>query len=104
MESFFLSETLKYLYLLFDPDDEYYTHGNFVFTTEAHPLPLDLSSIGREPVDAPSRRRSDASGAGEAMADAAADAAAAEAEAQAAAEAEEAAEAAVALAQLQVGA
>ena len=45
MESFFLSETLKYLYLLFDPDDEVYTHGKYVFTTEAHPLPLDLSEM-----------------------------------------------------------
>jgi len=41
MESFFVAETLKYLYLLFDdtpgdllPLDEY------VFTTEAHPLPV----------------------------------------------------------------
>ncbi|EOD25368.1 hypothetical protein EMIHUDRAFT_237798 [Emiliania huxleyi CCMP1516] len=42
MESFFLSETLKYLYLLFDPDDAVYTHGKYVFTTEAHPLPLAL--------------------------------------------------------------
>ena len=46
MESFYLSETLKYLYLLFDPDDEFYLHGKYVFTTEAHPLPLDLKSIG----------------------------------------------------------
>ena len=39
MDSFFLSETLKYLYLLFSPDsvlplDEY------VLNTEAHPLPI----------------------------------------------------------------
>ena len=27
MESFFLSETMKYLYLLFDPDDAVYRHG-----------------------------------------------------------------------------
>lgn len=40
MESFFLAETLKYLYLLFDPDspvDILHTH---VFNTEAHPLPI----------------------------------------------------------------
>ena len=49
MESFFLSETLKYLYLLFDPDDETYAHGKYVFTTEAHPLPLDMKSIGARP-------------------------------------------------------
>jgi hypothetical protein len=45
MESFFLSETLKYLYLLFDPDDETYVHGRYVFTTEAHPLPFDLQAV-----------------------------------------------------------
>ncbi|KAI9334889.1 glycoside hydrolase, partial [Obelidium mucronatum] len=39
MESFFLAETLKYLYLLFDPDNEYNT-GNYVFNTEAHPFPV----------------------------------------------------------------
>ena len=44
MESFFLSETLKYLYLLFDPEDAVYEHGKYVFTTEAHPLPLSLGS------------------------------------------------------------
>ena len=45
MESFFLSETTKYLYLLFDPDDEVYEHGKYVFTTEAHILPLDLYNL-----------------------------------------------------------
>lgn len=40
MDSFFLSETLKYLYLLFDPDN-FVNRGNYVFTTEAHPLPVD---------------------------------------------------------------
>lgn len=47
MDSFVLSETFKYLYLLFadsselplDPDE-------FVFTTEGHLLPLTLASIG----------------------------------------------------------
>ncbi len=37
MESFFLAETLKYLYLLFAPDDLVDT-GQVVFNTEAHPL------------------------------------------------------------------
>ncbi len=32
MESFFLAETLKYLFLLFDPDDDVYTHGKCGFT------------------------------------------------------------------------
>ena len=37
MESFFLSETLKYLYLLFDADN--FIHGgNYVFSTEGHPF------------------------------------------------------------------
>jgi len=38
MESFFLAETLKYLYLLFDPDTEIDILHTHVFNTEAHPL------------------------------------------------------------------
>jgi hypothetical protein len=39
MESFFLGETLKYLYLLFDDGNPVNTdRGGLVFTTEAHPL------------------------------------------------------------------
>ena len=37
MPSFFLAETLKYLLLIFGPDD-YVSLDDFVFTTEAHPL------------------------------------------------------------------
>ena len=37
MPSFFLAETLKYLLLIFGPDD-YVSLEDFVFTTEAHPL------------------------------------------------------------------
>jgi len=37
MESFFLAETLKYLFLLQDPDSEI-SLDKFVFNTEAHPL------------------------------------------------------------------
>eukprot|EP00047_Mylnosiga_fluctuans_P014893 m.41922 g.41922 ORF g.41922 m.41922 type:complete len:515 (-) comp5693_c0_seq1:254-1798(-) len=41
MESFFLSETLKYLYLLFDEDNILHTRlHNHIFTTQAHLLPL----------------------------------------------------------------
>lgn len=40
MESFFLSETLKYLYLLFTPD-HWMNKENWIFTTEAHPFPVD---------------------------------------------------------------
>lgn len=39
MESFFLGETAKYLFLLFDPDHPLNTmDAPFVFTTEGHPL------------------------------------------------------------------
>jgi len=38
MESFFLAETLKYLYLLFDPDTQVDVLKKHVFNTEAHPL------------------------------------------------------------------
>ena len=38
MESFFLAETLKYFYLLFDPDTEVDILHKHVFNTEAHPL------------------------------------------------------------------
>ncbi|PVZ99402.1 hypothetical protein BB558_004581 [Smittium angustum] len=39
MESFFLGETLKYLYLLFSPVD-YISLDKYVFNTEAHPLKI----------------------------------------------------------------
>jgi hypothetical protein len=38
MESFFLAETLKYLYLLNDPDSEIDILNKHVFNTEAHPM------------------------------------------------------------------
>jgi Glycosyl hydrolase family 47 len=38
MESFFLAETMKYLYLLFDPDTEIDLLNRHVFNTEAHPI------------------------------------------------------------------
>uniref|UniRef100_A0A7S3Q0Z8 alpha-1,2-Mannosidase n=1 Tax=Chaetoceros debilis TaxID=122233 RepID=A0A7S3Q0Z8_9STRA len=38
MESFFLGETLKYLYLLFDPDSPVNFMEKHVFNTEAHPI------------------------------------------------------------------
>ncbi|XP_028319181.1 endoplasmic reticulum mannosyl-oligosaccharide 1,2-alpha-mannosidase-like [Gouania willdenowi] len=40
MESFFLGETLKYLFLLFSDDSELLSLDKFVFNTEAHPLPI----------------------------------------------------------------
>ena len=39
MESFWLSETLKYLWLLFS-DDSVLPLDEWVFNTEAHPLPI----------------------------------------------------------------
>lgn len=39
MPSFFLSETCKYLILLFDTS-HFYRRGNYVMTTEAHPFPI----------------------------------------------------------------
>lgn len=38
-QSFFLAETLKYLYLLFSPND-LIPLDKYVFNTEAHPLPV----------------------------------------------------------------
>uniref|UniRef100_F1KXJ2 alpha-1,2-Mannosidase n=1 Tax=Ascaris suum TaxID=6253 RepID=F1KXJ2_ASCSU len=40
MESFFLSETLKYLYLLLADDQSEIPLDKFVFNTEGHPLPI----------------------------------------------------------------
>ncbi|CAR29100.1 hypothetical protein ZYGR_0Z00210 [Zygosaccharomyces rouxii] len=46
METFILSETLKYLYLLFDVDNELHsTRDNVVFSTEAHPMWLTPKMI-----------------------------------------------------------
>ena len=40
METFFLGETLKYLYLLFGDDPSVLPLDQWVFNTEAHPLPV----------------------------------------------------------------
>ncbi|WCJ36032.1 Alpha-mannosidase I MNS5 [Euphorbia peplus] len=45
--SFFLAETCKYLYLLFD--DSFLADRNYVFTTEGHPLPVVSSWHERLP-------------------------------------------------------
>jgi mannosidase alpha-like ER degradation enhancer 3 len=46
MDSFFLSETLKYLYLLFTKESDLLIDINrFIFTTEGHLLPLDLDNF-----------------------------------------------------------
>jgi len=38
-QSFFLAETLKYLYLLFMPEDVF-PLDKYIFNTEAHPFPV----------------------------------------------------------------
>lgn len=54
MESFFLGETAKYLYLLFDPDHPLNSlDAAYVFTTEGHPL-----LIPKEKTPRASRRKS----------------------------------------------
>ncbi|KJE94527.1 mannosidase [Capsaspora owczarzaki ATCC 30864] len=40
MESFWLGETIKYLFLLFSDDDTLIPLDKYVFNTEAHPLPI----------------------------------------------------------------
>ncbi|XP_028828869.1 endoplasmic reticulum mannosyl-oligosaccharide 1,2-alpha-mannosidase isoform X2 [Denticeps clupeoides] len=45
MESFFLGETLKYLFLLFNDDPQLISLEEFVFNTEAHPLPIWPSAL-----------------------------------------------------------
>lgn len=48
MPSFFLSETLKYLYLLFD-EDNFVHERAYIFSTEAHPFdPTQLPKVYRE--------------------------------------------------------
>ncbi|XP_062279629.1 ER degradation-enhancing alpha-mannosidase-like protein 3 isoform X2 [Scomber scombrus] len=45
MDSFFLAEMFKYLFLLFaDPEDLPFDVEDYIFTTEAHLLPLSLST------------------------------------------------------------
>lgn len=49
MDSFVLAETFKYLYLLFaEPKDLAINMDNYLFTTEAHLLPLSLSKFKAE--------------------------------------------------------
>lgn len=48
MDSFFLAEMFKYLYLLFaDKEDLTFDIEDYVFTTEAHLLPLWLSTTNQ---------------------------------------------------------
>ena len=46
MDSFVITETFKYLYLLFTKEEESFLDiSQFVFTTEAHLLPLSLARL-----------------------------------------------------------
>uniref|UniRef100_A0A915JPA8 Alpha-1,2-Mannosidase n=1 Tax=Romanomermis culicivorax TaxID=13658 RepID=A0A915JPA8_ROMCU len=46
MDSFVLAETFKYLYLLFaEKSDLIFDIDQYIFTTEAHFLPLSISSF-----------------------------------------------------------
>lgn len=46
MDSYLLSETIKYLFLLFaDASDLIINIDDFIFTTEAHLLPLSLGQL-----------------------------------------------------------
>uniref|UniRef100_A0A674CVF7 alpha-1,2-Mannosidase n=1 Tax=Salmo trutta TaxID=8032 RepID=A0A674CVF7_SALTR len=50
MDSFFLAEMFKYLFLLFaEEDDLPFNVEDYIFTTEAHLLPLSLSTTPRAP-------------------------------------------------------
>ena len=58
MESFFLSETLKYLYLLFDIDNVVNSmDSNAVFSTEGHLLPLPFKYTSKKNVELISNNR-----------------------------------------------
>jgi hypothetical protein len=46
MESFFFAEDMKYLYLLFAPEDTLNFDG-VIFNTEAHPMKRSLGQAGR---------------------------------------------------------
>ncbi|KAJ0394140.1 hypothetical protein ATCC90586_011433 [Pythium insidiosum] len=61
MPSFFLSETVKYLYLLFNTT-HFARDGRYVFTTEAHPFPLLESKRVRAVLEPTANRSSAAAG------------------------------------------
>lgn len=58
MESFFLGETAKYLYLLFDADHPLNKlDASYVFTTEGHPLIIPRKGFWRRPQKARTEKR-----------------------------------------------
>lgn len=48
MESFFMAETLKYLFLLFS-DDSVVSLDEYVFNTEAHPVSIRGHGLRKDP-------------------------------------------------------
>jgi mannosyl-oligosaccharide alpha-1,2-mannosidase len=56
MQSFFLAETLKYLYLLFSPSSVI-SLDEWVFNTEAHPLKIVARNDPRKPTIALRQRK-----------------------------------------------
>jgi len=58
MESFWLAETLKYLYLLFEDSPDVLPFDQWVFNTEAHPLPIWGTPPDRKAVARMHARRS----------------------------------------------
>ncbi|GBF88105.1 endoplasmic reticulum mannosyl-oligosaccharide 1,2-alpha-mannosidase [Raphidocelis subcapitata] len=60
MESFWLAETLKYLYLLFEDDPSVLSFDEWVFNTEAHPLPVWGSRADAAALAALAARRAEA--------------------------------------------
>ncbi|CAI2356432.1 unnamed protein product [Caenorhabditis sp. 36 PRJEB53466] len=56
MESFVLSETFKYLYMIFtDPEELIFDPDHYVLTTEAHFLPLSMGTSGNRKGNSPRR-------------------------------------------------
>jgi len=57
MDSFFLAETLKYLFLLFEEEKKLaFDLDKYVFSTEAHPLPLHVQNVDLSKQFAPWQR------------------------------------------------
>merc|ERR1711879_107829 len=50
-ESFFLSETLKYLYLLFDENNFLHKSRQWIFTTQAHLVKIDNKVMASQSLD-----------------------------------------------------
>lgn len=57
LDSFVLAETFKYLYLLFSEEKDLVVPVNeYIFTTEAHLLPLALSLVNASTIETKVRK------------------------------------------------